>query len=85
MCNCIPEVENQISEFFLKENPDKKVTSVFIQNTAINPISGKTTLCLPVEINYNQETKKGTKQKSKIINISVIYCPFCGEKLKRGE
>lgn len=49
---------------------------------------GRKTVVLYVEASYYQTKKDGAKYKNrttKEIGVSLSYCPFCGEKMDKGE
>ena len=83
MCECVESVKAQVFEkIFLKQVANEVVLSP-VCSFENEFIGGSFPLCQPVRVDYKLQTKLGKEiKRHKTYNMTLSYCPFCGEKSK---
>jgi len=86
MCECVERVKAKVfNELFLKTMANEEVVSprCYFENSFIG---GGFPLCLPIRVDYLKVAKSGREMKQhKIYNMTLSFCPFCGEKVDKSK
>lgn len=86
MCKCINETIERVKEGLPSRNKEwenRTILEAYFEDTAIMFIKGgtQTQFNAGMKIKFNEPNRKGElKEKTKVVNFTFAYCPFCGEK-----
>lgn len=87
MCTCQKDVEAMLLERFKSLYPEAAEPKVRLQGYSLVIADGifQSVPCMPIKTTANYPLKKGgAKFKSTTSSMFFNYCPFCGEKIKKG-
>lgn len=89
MCDCIEQFEKKIVEILPEQDPDfknVKIDECVFENKVLDIKTGKIEITMPVKVTWKHTTKAGKEiERHKSIPVSISYCPFCGEKIDKGD
>jgi hypothetical protein len=86
MCECINKTIERVKEGLPSKNKEwenRKITEAYFEDSALifTKQGTQTQLTAGMKISFSEPNRKGEiKEKSKIVNFTYEYCPFCGEK-----
>lgn len=88
-CNCIKEVETKLLEKF-KENYKGDTcnnVSANFENQVLSLDTGNWALVNPFKVEYTFTKKNGDESRTQYwkVNMGMLYCPFCGQKIEKEE
>lgn len=90
MCNCLEEVGNKVNQHLVESAPDGAKFQGGLDSGWQNEFlsfSGAIGLYMRYELPYFKRKKDGSFAKNVThngVNVTMSYCPFCGEKQERA-
>lgn len=86
MCDCIKEMEQQLSVRLLEPDVDKpwkdaEIKDVYCRSKMLSVVTGRWMITVPFVAKWTRKTKAGNEQQRETVtHVAVSYCPMCGEK-----